>query len=42
MQRVAAVLKLSLDQVFILARELAEKEPDRPKSKKARSGKMGR
>jgi hypothetical protein len=41
MQRVAAVLKLSLDQVFILARELAEKEPDRPKPKKARSGKTG-
>lgn len=31
MQRIAAELATSLDQVFILARKLAEKEPDKPK-----------
>jgi transcriptional regulator with XRE-family HTH domain len=37
MQRVAAELQVSLDQVFVLARKLAEKEPDKPKPKKTRS-----
>jgi transcriptional regulator with XRE-family HTH domain len=37
MQRVAAVLDLSLDEVFILARKLAEKESDKASPKKARS-----
>lgn len=36
MQRVAAELAVSLDQVFILARKLAEKEPE-AKSKRAKS-----
>lgn len=36
MQRVAAELHVSLDQVFVLARKLAEKEPDKLKPKKAR------
>lgn len=37
MQRVAAELDVSLDQVFVLARKLAEKEPDKSKPKKTRS-----
>jgi transcriptional regulator with XRE-family HTH domain len=37
MQRLAAVLDLSLDEVFILARKLAEKESDKASPKKARS-----
>jgi transcriptional regulator with XRE-family HTH domain len=37
MQRVAAELDVSLDQVFVLARKLAEKEPDKPKPKRTRS-----
>jgi transcriptional regulator with XRE-family HTH domain len=37
MQRLAAVLNLSLDEVFILARKLAEKESDKASPKKARS-----
>lgn len=36
MQRVAAELHVSLDQVFVLARKLAEQEPEKPKPKKAR------
>lgn len=39
MQRVATELAVSLDQVFILARKLAEKEPDKASSKKARPAK---
>jgi transcriptional regulator with XRE-family HTH domain len=44
MQRVAAVLNLSLDQVFVLARKLAEKgaEQHRVKPKVARSAKKTR
>jgi transcriptional regulator with XRE-family HTH domain len=37
MQRLAAELDVSLDQVFVLARKLAEKEPDKPKPKRTRS-----
>jgi transcriptional regulator with XRE-family HTH domain len=36
MQRLAAELAISLDQVFILARKLAEKEGDLPKQKRVR------
>jgi transcriptional regulator with XRE-family HTH domain len=36
MQRVAAELNLSLDQVFILARRLAEKEAETPKPRRVR------
>jgi transcriptional regulator with XRE-family HTH domain len=36
MQRLAAELAISLDQVFILARKLAEKEGDMPKQKRVR------
>jgi transcriptional regulator with XRE-family HTH domain len=34
MQRVAAELDISLDQVFILARKLAEKETEAPKPRR--------
>ena len=36
MQRVAAELDITLDQVFILARKLAEKEAEAPKPRRVR------